>query len=449
MKGIFKIIVVGYLSVFLVGASIFPFQYARAEIATGASMSSTNFKVLDAQHGSFGGVSSSSSGAYILMGSIGDIAIGSSSITDFKLHSGFLYYPHVIAPVLNSATAGVQQVALAWTAATGLQGFSISGYNVCAKTTGAYTCEDVGNVVVFTKSSLTDGTSYTFKIEAKDGLGDIIATSNELSATPTASVATPTPTPPPSGGGGGGGGGGYIPPPAGTGTIILDGYSYPQSIVTIYNNGTVVTTVVVGANAKFKLTLTTLPIGAHIVGLNSVDINGRRSLTINFTVNLTINTTVELSDIVLPPTIDINATQLVRGDILRVFGQAQPSSAVNVHIFSNEVVNSVIADNTGAYELSYNTKPLAEDVHTTKARAVLADDLVSPFSQVLQFILGKGFLGKTTDLNKDGKVNIIDFSILLYWWNTKSQAGLNIADTNKDGKVNIVDFSIMLFQWTG
>jgi hypothetical protein len=448
MRDIFKVITAGYLAVFLIGAAFFPFQNVRAEISHGASMSSDNFKVLDAQHGSFGGISSSSSGNFILLGNIGDIAIGSSSITNFKLNSGFLYYPHVIAPTLNSATAGTNQVALAWTAATGLQGFSISGYNVCTKTTGAYTCEDVGNVVVFTKSSLTAGTSYTFKIEAKDSLGDIIAVSNELSATPTGTAPTPTPTPTPAPGGGGGGG--YIPPPTGgpTGTITINGISYPQSTVTIYNDGAIVASITAGANAKFQATLSNIAVGSHTISLNSADPNGRKSVTISFIVNVTANTTVILSDVLLPPTIDISATQLARGDTLRIFGQAQPVSVVDVHVFSTDIVNNIIADSAGAYALIFDTKPLAEDTHTTKSRAT-ASNIVSPFSQVLQFILGKGARAKTADLNKEGKVGITDFSILLYWWNTSNTRGLGIADINSDGKVNIIDFSIMLFQWTG
>lgn len=47
------------------------------------------------------------------------------------------------------------------------------------------------------------------------------------------------------------------------------------------------------------------------------------------------------------------------------------------------------------------------------------------------------------DLNNDGWVNLTDFSILLFYWNTSSP----IADLNNDGKVNLTDFSIMLFHW--
>nr|MBP9822553.1 hypothetical protein [Candidatus Paceibacterota bacterium] len=236
--------------------------------------------------------------------------------------------------------------------------------------------------------------------------------------------------------------------PTGAGTVILSGTSYPQSTVTIYNNGSSVASIQAGANAKFQTTISNVPAGSNTISLSSQDPNGRKSLTISFIVNVTVDTTVSLTDVLLPPTIDISSAQLAKGDTIRIFGQAQPISEVNVHVFSDEIINKVVADSDGAYTLSFNTKPLVEDTHTTKARAMLST-IVSPFSQTLQFILGKGSISKTSDLSHDGKTNIVDFSILLYWWNTSNSKGLGVADLNHDSKVNIVDFSILLFQWTG
>ncbi|MDP3999193.1 MAG: dockerin type I domain-containing protein [bacterium] len=51
------------------------------------------------------------------------------------------------------------------------------------------------------------------------------------------------------------------------------------------------------------------------------------------------------------------------------------------------------------------------------------------------------------DFNKDGKVNSIDFSILLFFWKTAPPFANGCVDVNKDAQVNSVDFSILLFQW--
>jgi hypothetical protein len=72
----------------------------------------------------------------------------------------------------------------------------------------------------------------------------------------------------------------------------------------------------------------------------------------------------------------------------------------------------------------------------------------SPLSQAAYFGLGRGpspDFCRRSDLNTDGKVNLVDFSILLFHWNSTNP----LADINLDGKVNLVDFSVQLFCWTG
>ena len=51
------------------------------------------------------------------------------------------------------------------------------------------------------------------------------------------------------------------------------------------------------------------------------------------------------------------------------------------------------------------------------------------------------------DFNRDGKVNSVDFSILLAFWQKLPPFKNPCVDINKDGKVNSVDFSILLYQW--
>ena len=53
------------------------------------------------------------------------------------------------------------------------------------------------------------------------------------------------------------------------------------------------------------------------------------------------------------------------------------------------------------------------------------------------------------DLNVDGKVNIVDFSILLFHWGEDGGDSSPPADINHDGIVNLTDFSVMIFHWTG
>ena len=51
------------------------------------------------------------------------------------------------------------------------------------------------------------------------------------------------------------------------------------------------------------------------------------------------------------------------------------------------------------------------------------------------------------DFNHDNKVNSVDFSILLAFWQKLPPYKNPCVDINKDNKVNSVDFSILLYQW--
>ncbi|MCK5211196.1 dockerin type I repeat-containing protein, partial [Candidatus Parcubacteria bacterium] len=105
----------------------------------------------------------------------------------------------------------------------------------------------------------------------------------------------------------------------------------------------------------------------------------------------------------------------------------------------------------GKWELVFNTEPLAEDFHTAKALfqvAVEGNIIRSGFSKSVSFYVGKvggEAVCPGADLNGDGRVNLVDFSILLFWWGTDNEC----ADQNQDGKVDLIDFSIMMFYWTG
>ncbi len=49
------------------------------------------------------------------------------------------------------------------------------------------------------------------------------------------------------------------------------------------------------------------------------------------------------------------------------------------------------------------------------------------------------------DINCDGRVDLVDFSILMFNWGTPKNPA---ADLNQDGSVDLVDFSIMMYWWT-
>ncbi|MEM2947097.1 MAG: fibronectin type III domain-containing protein [Candidatus Bathyarchaeia archaeon] len=140
-----------------------------------------------------------SSPSFRLIGTVSQIAIGTSTSASFEVRGGFLYFPKATKPVVT-ATAGDGKVSLSWTASQGFLGWNVSGYNVgrAAVSGGPYTfTSSLGNVLSTTITGLTNGTTYYFVVRAEDAFQNSIATSSEVSATP---VAVP-PAPSPGGGG--------------------------------------------------------------------------------------------------------------------------------------------------------------------------------------------------------------------------------------------------------
>ena len=76
--------------------------------------------------------------------------------------------------------------------------------------------------------------------------------------------------------------------------------------------------------------------------------------------------------------------------------------------------------------------------------------MVSQFSPDLEFTIAE-ISCSGADFNFDTRVNIVDFSILIFYWERNPTIGdpTNICtDLNTDEIVNIFDFSILMHEWT-
>ncbi len=248
---------------------------------------------------------------------------------------------------------------------------------------------------------------------------------------------------------GGGGGGGWIPPSVTT-KVIFKGKAYPNSSITVLKDGKITTTVETESKADFRAEITNLTAGIYTFGLWAKDKDDIKSITYTLTFRVQTDTITTVSGIYLPPTIDIDKTKLQRGEILNILGQTIPNVEVDVYIFSEEIIKKTQADEIGAWFLPFNTQSLEDGLHITKARFQLNDEERSGFGEVLGFYIGEGVppgepICPRADLNKDGRTNLIDFSILLYWWGRDNAC----SDQNQNGIVDLPDFSIMLYYWTG
>lgn len=423
--------------------------YSFAQAAN--EYSSTNFKVSAPVIFPGGHGQSSSFG---LTGVITQFAIGTSTSSLFGDNAGFLYYPYVTTPAI-SATPGNAQVSLSWTSASGVLGWSVSGYNVGRSTTsgGPYTFTDVGNILSHTVTSLTNSIQYFFIVQAKDSLGNVIATSTEVSATPTGSTA-------PAGGGGGGGGGGGAPSQGDTG-VIFSGRAYPLSKVNILKDGQLVLTTIAGPDSNFTASLTDLSSGNYTFALYGEDKKGIRSSQFSFPIFITSGVVTTVGGIFIAPTLSLDKSEVKKGDTITVFGQSTPKSDITININSEpEFFVKQKSDDKGAYLLNFDSSVLDLGNHTARSKAILGNE-ISLFSNTAGFIVGtRNIFAETEapkrflkgDLNEDGKVNLIDFSIGAFWYRrtlTDKIIPIEKVHLNNDKKMDLVDFSIMAFNWTG
>jgi hypothetical protein len=261
---------------------------------------------------------------------------------------------------------------------------------------------------------------------------------------------------PPSGGGGGGSGGGGGAPSYGK--IIISGYAQPKSEVTLMLDGTIKATTIAGADAKFSFTLDNLSPGNYLFALYSEDKDGRRSSLYTFPVKLESGQTITAGNILLSPTIDVDKAEVKRGDFISIFGFSQPEANILISVSSDEeLFFRTTSTKDGFYLYQLGTDILEKGDHFTKSKSILANQLVSNYSRVVSFKVGDKSLTKEVekvckkpDLNCDKKVNLIDFSILAYWYKRPlTKEARQKVDLNGDGKVDLIDFSIMAYYWTG
>jgi len=259
----------------------------------------------------------------------------------------------------------------------------------------------------------------------------------------TISAEVPSPPSPPTGAGGG-----AAPPPAVT-KVVLQGKAYPLSSVTVLQDGKIITTTIADSQANFKVEITNITAGIWTFGVWAEDKEGRKSITFSFTTNIISGMITTISGIFLPPTIELDKTFVQKGEILNILGQTAPQSEVSIIVNSpEEIIKKTKAEADGTWFYGFDTTPLEEGSHGTRANATSLEGLSSTFSQTLTFKVGKEMPGVIikTDINGDKKVNLVDFSILLYNWGIPKNPAV---DLNNDGKVNLRDFSIMLYWWTG
>lgn len=237
--------------------------------------------------------------------------------------------------------------------------------------------------------------------------------------------------------------------------ITFSGLAYPLSKVYILKDGNIVTSTIADKDANFSVSLSDLSSNIYTFSIYSEDSRGGKSSFFSFPIYILKGVTVNIGNIFLSPTIDVNKIEVRKGDNLIIFGQSLQQREVTISVFSNqEYLYKVISNKIGAYLYNLDTSNLEIGKYQTKSKTS-TENQTSLYTTPVTFLVGMENKPKDDtlcstlkgDLNCDNHVNLIDFSIMAYWYKKINPPPK--VDLNHDNKISLVDFSIMAFNWTG
>ena len=240
----------------------------------------------------------------------------------------------------------------------------------------------------------------------------------------------------------------------------FSGTAYPGAVVTILRDGVILTTTVANPSGSFLATIAGVEAGSYVFSAYAKDPTGEVSTSSNFPFVIDGKSIVNISGILVAPTLDIDKVLLQSGDNLTMSGYGAPNSDVRI---TSSQFSSVFLTHThanGSYSYIASASLFSSGIYTVHSQETVGGQL-SPFSRAKIF-----FVGLTTpplngvpttptvpgacipgDLNCDGKVDIIDFSILKYWYGKPNPPAA--VDLDGTGLVGLKDFSILAADWTG
>ncbi len=278
-----------------------------------------------------------------------------------------------------------------------------------------------------------------------------------------------------SGGGGGGGGGGGSgsssggddggggfegsdkPYQSGDGEVTITGYAFPRSTIVVLVDGQKADQTQSTNSGSFEITLEEIARGAYSFGVYGVDSNGVKSSTFTTTFTVTGSRATKLSNINVMPSILVEPDPVDPNSTVTISGYTLPDAQVTIE---NQKDKSSVtlkeftatSNANGFWTLDLSTDGFTTGTYKVRAKAVQTSGvgISTNFSDYTFYGVGEeATVIGSSDLNRDGSVNLTDFSILLFWWNTDGGASNPPADINQDGTVSLTDFSIMIFNWTG
>jgi hypothetical protein len=241
---------------------------------------------------------------------------------------------------------------------------------------------------------------------------------------------------------------------SGDARVIISGYAYPKSTVSILVDGNYFDKTNTNSSGVYSVTLDKIARGVYTFGVYAQGSDNIKSSTFSTSFTVTGARTSALSNVNVSPSVLVSPDPVDPGQTLTVSGYSLPNANITIQ---NGRINTdsskeylSVSDSSGRWSTIIDTTGFSVDTYQIQAKAEQIDGVSTNYSEYTFYGVGKeADVPLNADLNRDGKVNLIDFSILLFWWNGTGGDSDPPADINRDGNVSLTDFSILLFNWTG
>ncbi|MFI5240425.1 MAG: dockerin type I domain-containing protein [Candidatus Saccharimonadia bacterium] len=233
--------------------------------------------------------------------------------------------------------------------------------------------------------------------------------------------------------------------PVQTGGIEFVGEASPGALVTFTRNGDVIGTQVADGSSVFDDTFTNQSQGSATFGIFATDVSGRNTDLLTTTATILPAFTTILSGFLLPTTLRIVTNPIKRPQTEHIIGTTRQNSTVTVFFSGTKYSDSFSVQTSSDALGNWDTTPgVFLHLGNYSVSAVVTEP---GGNQSPQTTMQNITVTLSADLNNDGRINLTDFSILMFYFNQSNVT--KPADINDDGKVNLTDFSIMLYYWTG
>jgi len=243
---------------------------------------------------------------------------------------------------------------------------------------------------------------------------------------------------------------------SGDAEVVIRGYAFPGSTVYILVDGNGAESLRAGSDGSFSVTLREIARGVYTFGVYAIGSDNVKSSTFSTSFTVTGGRSSNLSNINIMPSVSVSPNPVNPGQTLTVSGRSIPNAQVTVENENDRSTASkktftTMSNGSGVWSLSIDTTGFTSGTYKIRAKSKQLSGLgiETNFSGYTFYGVGQTVTALSADLNTDGRVNLTDFSILLFWWGSNGGNSNPPADINRDGTVSLTDFSIMLFNWTG